>query len=570
MSKPATPLPIAVAYTRKSTAGERVVNGKKQQKQENSLKEQREEIEKLARERFQIRKWFTDEGVSGWKRHAKRPDFSRMLGEVQELGAVAILVDHIDRFSRATYDDVMEDATALRKAGVKWIKTASGAEYDLTAGQRNDIGGIITFAAAVWAAHEYSRNLGRKITLGNRAVAERGGRLGGRVNYGLRGDKKEAKVVLWLFEQFAAGRSMNWLAGDLNARKVPAPEGGKWNRACLTRMLRNPKYAGDYVYNRSHRAQFAVIGKEAKVVEPSELNGEPGKVYYIKDHWKALIPRPLFDKVQRRLNLLAKDRSRRKRMGYPLSGVLFCSHCGHALYGCRLRGTTAVYRCGSPLTLGKGACGQWQVREDQILPYLMGLLAEERVNLETLLSQPPARLTKAAEQRQERHKEQEAEALKLKAQIDKAEKCIWEIEDVRTRKNVEAQARAMRDELEKLEKELTEAPEQEDMTKEEVKALLAWWDKTLDEAAAVPTDKIEYLADPHLEVRDGQLVKLCDPRLMNEFLHSLGCQVKLRWETEDYQTRNGIARRRHVLTKGRWQMGQREGSLPREVLEPTQ
>src|SRR5690242_20368955 len=83
----------AVAYLRKSTKGERQgAKGERRQKQEKSLAQQREEILKLARGRFRILAWFEDEGISGWKRGAKRPDFTRMLAEVKSLGARAILV----------------------------------------------------------------------------------------------------------------------------------------------------------------------------------------------------------------------------------------------------------------------------------------------------------------------------------------------------------------------------------------------------------------------------------------------------------------------------------------------
>src|SRR5262249_3969766 len=145
-------------------------------------------IVKLAGGRFEIVEWFEDEGVSGWKRGAQRPDFQRMLDEVQSLGAQAILCDNVDRFSRATYDDVQEDTRALRKAGGRGIVTASHGEYDLRAGRRNDIGGIIPFATAVWAAHEYSRQLSRRVTLARRNAAAEGKRTGGPAPYGLAND----------------------------------------------------------------------------------------------------------------------------------------------------------------------------------------------------------------------------------------------------------------------------------------------------------------------------------------------------------------------------------------------
>src|SRR6516162_5861577 len=103
----------AVAYTRKSTKGEKFDrHGKKQKRQEKSLAQQKEEIGKLARGDFEIVKWFEDEGISGWKRGAKRPAYQKMLAEVKALSARAVLCDHIDRFNRASIDDVSEDAAA--------------------------------------------------------------------------------------------------------------------------------------------------------------------------------------------------------------------------------------------------------------------------------------------------------------------------------------------------------------------------------------------------------------------------------------------------------------------------
>ena len=48
------------------------------------------------------------------------------------LGAQAIACDNIDRFSRATVDEVQIDAGELRLAGVRWIVTASHGTYPTT------------------------------------------------------------------------------------------------------------------------------------------------------------------------------------------------------------------------------------------------------------------------------------------------------------------------------------------------------------------------------------------------------------------------------------------------------
>jgi len=165
--------PIAVGYLRRSTRGERAGRTK----QEKSLSQQRAEIEVLVKGRFSIAEWFEDDGVSGWKRGPRRPNFQRMLAEVGKLGAQAIACDHIDRFSRATVDEVQADAAELRRAGVRWIVTASHGTYDL--GKRHDIAEILKFVVAVWSANEYSRQLSRRISLARRNLAIEGKRSGG-------------------------------------------------------------------------------------------------------------------------------------------------------------------------------------------------------------------------------------------------------------------------------------------------------------------------------------------------------------------------------------------------------
>src|SRR6185369_6999955 len=90
----------AVGYLRKSTKGERV-DGR--QRQEKSIDQQKTEIIKLAQTSgYRIVRWYTDAGVSGWKRGAQRPEFYRMLQDAKDLADFkAVLVDDVDRFSRA-------------------------------------------------------------------------------------------------------------------------------------------------------------------------------------------------------------------------------------------------------------------------------------------------------------------------------------------------------------------------------------------------------------------------------------------------------------------------------------
>jgi DNA invertase Pin-like site-specific DNA recombinase len=576
----------AVGYLRKSTRGERKgAKGERRQKQEKSIPQQKEEILRLARGRYEIVKWFEDEGISGWKRGAKRPDFQRMINEAQGLGAHAILCDHIDRFSRATYADVLDDVRELGKAGVRWIVTASNGEFDL--GHRNDIAEIIKFAAAVWSAHEYCRNLGRRIARARRDMAEEGKRTGGAAPYGLandgegglrHGDPQEVEILRWLFDQFGNElRSLCCLAGDLNARKVPPPRGKRWYPKSIGDLLRQRAYRGDFTFNVGRRGQFFGIDAEGEVVETAELNGTPGKLFVTEGAYAPLIEPTLFDKVQHRLDLLKQDRGRRKRQGYALTGVLVCDNCGSGMYGTqvlRKRGkrSPTVYRCNANSRYGRGVCRQYQIRERDILPFVLRMLGEQITDIKAMLTLPPEELRSPNKERTERRAQAQLEREQLAAQIARAEQNLLSCEDPRTLKSLNARVTEMRDQLDRLDVELSTESENKGYTREDLEALTAWWDNFEATALSLPVPSEVNLAaagglcqDPFAE----ESAILVDPRKVNEALLSLGAEVRLHFKPGTQLTRAGTERPSHELDYGRFRLGQQQGALPGHVVALT-
>lgn len=585
-----TKLIPAVAYLRKSTKGERADGTKKQEK---SLAQQRTEIAKLVDCRFEIPKdgWFEDEGISGWKRGAKRPDFQRMLEQVQDLGAEAIVCDNIDRFSRATYDDVQEDAAALRKAGVRWIVTASHGEYDLQAGRRNDIGGIITFAAAVWAAHEYSRQLSRRITLARRNAAIEGKRTGSRPPYGYDqegknglklGDAGQRKIVRWIFDQFAnKGESVPWITEQLNeVKKSPSPNGKMWRPQTIKIILRNRVYCGDFVYNQRPNGQFFTIDSKGELAERADMNGEQGKPYVVRDRFPAIIDRPTFDKAQRRLQRTKQGKSMRVRK-YALSGVLVCGHCGEKLHGVTMYKRT-VYRCGFCQRRGQASDRGGLIREAVILPFILKLLSEEVSNLAHLtIISPPDELVEPRKRQAQNTERLQQDIDKLQAKIKKARQLLYTT-DKRNLAAIEADIKEMLDELDRLNEKRDSSPNGEgykwvklpsgekvrlfNYSKQEEAALADWW-KKFNEQAVVMADG-----------EDG--ADLVSPLAINEALHEVGTLITLRWKTIDtgvkrsYTSRNKNKAQRkkvlkplvhHVVEAGRFQLGHKKGNLPRYV-----
>jgi DNA invertase Pin-like site-specific DNA recombinase/DNA-binding transcriptional MerR regulator len=580
MSQDRSALIPAVVYLRKSAKG---VSGERSQKQKKSLSRQKEEIVRLARGRFQIVKWFQGEGISGWKRGAKRSAFQRMIEEAQGLGAKALLCDNIDRFSRTTYDDVHEDASELRKRGVRWIVTASSGEFDL--GPRSDTTGIIKFAAAVWAARESRRSLGRRIAQARRDRAEEGKRSGGRVPYGLvddgdgglrHGDPEKVEVVRLLFDQFGNGlKSLNWMADDLNERKVPPPAGKRWYAKTLGVLLRNPAYRGDFRFNHAPRGQFAGINAGGEVVDKEEVNVHSGKVFCTEEAYVPVVDPPLFDKVQRRLDTLKTNPGRRKREGYALTGVLVCAHCGSPMYGTKVKRkagkrSPAIYRCNATNKKGPRGCHQYQVREIDILSFLLKKLGEEIADIKEMLTDPPYELRAQDRQRAKRRAQVEREREKLADRIDNGEDSALSVKHKGTRESMLTKVSAMRDELDRLDAELAIDPDGGGYTLKELDALSDWWATFGDEAVSVPVAAAVNMAlagGLHQDPFADESAILVHPRKVNEALYQLGCEVRLRWKPKKVKTRAGGARTYYQLKRGRFRLGRQEGDLPPDVLE---
>ena len=248
------PLIPAVAYLRKSTKGKKS-DGK--ERQEKSIPGQRGEIEKYAKANgFKIVREYVDEGISGWKRGDDRPQFKRMIREAEDRGDVqAVLCDDLDRFSRAEVMEVFSDLTSLAAAGVRKLACVNQGEYQLG---DNDIGRILKLLVDVHGSNEFSRKLGRRLSISRCNAAKKGKRSGGKSPFGYKNDgagslildQDESPIVVKMFEDFLSGaRSLRSIASDLNEQGLPSPRGLKWSGAAVRFMLTNRAYRGDFVYN---------------------------------------------------------------------------------------------------------------------------------------------------------------------------------------------------------------------------------------------------------------------------------------------------------------------------------
>jgi len=192
------------------------------------------------------------------------------------------------------------------------------------------------------------------------------------VGLGFDPDARLQEAIRLIFERFRKLGSARQVLLSLAADDVhfPRPSDGKkmvsfdWTpiryRNVIS-VLKNPFYAGVYVYGKSEKRTTLVEGRLRK----SYGHGKPVEQWEVmlKDHHEAYIGWPEFERNQKQLAVNAYGRVDGAKSGRGgralLSGLLCCGRCGRRLTVAYVgRGIRqAVYRCDRPNTqLGHPRC----------------------------------------------------------------------------------------------------------------------------------------------------------------------------------------------------------------------
>lgn len=185
-------------------------------------------------------------------------------------------------------------------------------------------------------------------------------------------DEDFADIVRQVFRRFAAGESCGEIARSLTDKGIPTPSQvqlrakacSAWNRQHIGRILKNPVYMGTMVYARRTYASF----KDKRLIE------RPRQEWVIlENHHPPIVPRELFEQVQRLRGEGSVPHSSRQGGVRPLSGLLRCAKCGSSMVLRTHKGRKAAYVCsryhrqGSPASAGESGCLSHRVLEEAVL-----------------------------------------------------------------------------------------------------------------------------------------------------------------------------------------------------------
>jgi site-specific DNA recombinase len=198
--------------------------------------------------------------------------------------------------------------------------------------------------------------------------------------------EEEAAVVRRIFEMYAGGTSQAGIAKTLNAEGVPAPNPPRtrqvraWCVSSIFEMLRNERYRGVFVWNRTRKERNPETGRKTSRPRP-ESDWKRIEV----PEWR-IVSEELWERAQARKRFAGKrfsashlggfNRSERSKR-YIFSGFLVCGVCGSKLVIASGSGKRGYVKYGCPSHRYRGTCSNGlMIRQDRLESQLIAGLTE--------------------------------------------------------------------------------------------------------------------------------------------------------------------------------------------------
>ena len=293
-----------------------------------------------ANKNYHIVEIYADEALTG--KNDKRPAFQRMLADAKMGRFPVLLVHKTNRFGR-NKDEISYFKYKLKKAGVKVVFVAE----DFGDGHH----AVIMESFMEGMAEFYSLELATETMKGLLTNADHCKYNGGHILYGYQVNDEqlyeinpeEAPIVAELFERVAKGHTYQQIIDDFGRRGITR-RGKPWRRNSIYDTLRNEKYTGVYIFNKTSRVDASGTNRNwRKTKDDKEIVKIPGGMPQI-------VTPELFYSVQAILDG-RKDQPRGAVRGrkfvYLLTGLMECGECGAPYIGenRRTRGKDYPHYC---------------------------------------------------------------------------------------------------------------------------------------------------------------------------------------------------------------------------------
>ncbi len=264
---------------------------------------------------------YADEGITGTCTD-KRDEFNRMMNDARKHKFDRIIVKSVTRFARNT-KDCLEAVRELRQLGISVYFEENDIDTNKTDGEM-----VITMLGMV--AQNESLSISKNMRWGIQKRMQDGTYLNSNTPIGYKYtdktfviDEKEAETVRRIFGLYINGTGTHEIAGILSEET-----GVKWYSKTIRYILKNERYIGDAVFQKSYTTDTLPFERKLN-------KGEITK-YYVKNTNEPIIDRDTFDLAQS----IRRSRENRSPQGhkYTFSKMITCGNCGHLFKRIIVRG----------------------------------------------------------------------------------------------------------------------------------------------------------------------------------------------------------------------------------------
>ena len=322
---------------------------------------------------------YSDNGISGTI--INRPEFQRMLEDCRAGKIDLVVTKSVTRFARNTVV-LLETVREFKKLGIDCYFEKEDMHSISPDGEL-----LLTLLAMY--AEEEARSASENQLWRIKKLYEQGKAAGGHL-YGYRFCEgtyvivpEEAEVVKRIFNLYLSGMGLSKIARELTTNGDKPVHGGIWSDTAIRDILRNEKYAGNMMLQKTYHENF----RTKKIIQN---HGERRK-YYVECSHEPIISQEIYNQVQeeiKRRQTSVTPAVKALRTGqYLFTGLLRCEECGSRYQRKRTNAgkyDKVIWACPNYYSMGKRICTSGNIPESILAEKTKEVLEAEELNRELI------------------------------------------------------------------------------------------------------------------------------------------------------------------------------------------
>ncbi|MEU9437938.1 recombinase family protein [Streptomyces sp. NPDC048252] len=345
--------------------------------EELGVERQRRDYRQVAgvRPGWEVARDYVDNDVSAFKRNVVRPEFERLLTDLQSGVIDGVIAYDVDRLARQPRDlerliDVFEDRPEL-------VFCTVTNDLDLSTSDGRTMARVM-----VAFANKASADTGRRVARKHRELADAGKNGGGFPPFGWKADRitidpVQAELITKAHDALLAGTRLSTITAEWQAKGIRTSRntGKPITRVALKGILTNPRLAGfRAVKGQKHIGSDGkpVMGMWESICTPERLDAVAAVLQSVNSQYRA--------------NNLSNNHK------YLLSGILRCAECGTRMIANMRsswkegsKGSRFTYRCPAAKD---GGCGKVARAGEPLDQHIINLIHDAEARLNAPESEP--------------------------------------------------------------------------------------------------------------------------------------------------------------------------------------